>query len=320
MDISRLHRVLKIITLLQTRRHYGPDDLARELEVSRRTVYRDLNMLELAGIPFYYDREKGGYEIHNTYWLPPVNLDIEEALSLVALARTTVDREAIPLMGKALDAARKIESQLPLAIRAAVGELAENVRIRRGPVARHDQLDETYETVRRAIATRHTLAGRYISFAEKRQLPVTVDPYWLVFHDRAWYLLGHSHGHGEVRTFKLGRFAELKTMPGRFDPPTETLEDHLGNAWRFIPEGREYDVVLRFKPLVAANVAEVRWHRTQDVTWHDDGSIDFRVRVDGLGEIFWWVLGYGDQVRVLEPKTLRDRVRKTARSVAEKYE
>jgi proteasome accessory factor B len=319
MDISRLHRVLKVITLLQTNRYWSPAELARDLEVSRRTIYRDLNMLELAGIPFYFDRQKGGYTIHQTYWLPPINLSVEEALSLVALAERCSTRESIPFLGKAVDAARKIESQLPLAIRAAVGHMTRSVVIRRGAVARHDELQGVYETARRAIADRRTLAGLYISFHEKKQLPVEIQPHWLVFHDRAWYVIGHSREHRAVRTFKLGRFVELQMLEERFAPPKKTLEDYLGNAWRFMPEGREYDVRLRFAPLVAPNVAEVRWHKTQQIAWQDDGSLLFDVRVDGLDEIFWWILGYGDQVEVLAPKPLRDRVKRTVENLANAY-
>ena len=320
MDISRLHRVLKIVTLLQTRRHWGPDELARELQVSRRTVYRDLNMLELAGIPFYFDRSLGGYSIHQTYWLPPINLSLDEALSLMALVEASSGRGAsVPLLDPAADAVRKIESRLPLAIRDAVGRLSRRISVRRTPQARHDQLEPIYEAARAAVAAQQTVRGRYISFADRKQIRVQLDPYWLVFHERAWYLLGRSHQHREIRTFKLGRFAELVPTGQKFKAPAGSLDDYLGNAWRFIPEGREVDVRLRFLPLVAANVAEVRWHKTQSVTWQDDGSILFDVRVDGLGEIAWWILGYGDQVEVLAPKPLRTRIRDIALRMAATY-
>jgi len=251
MDISRLHRVLKIITLLQTRRYYSVESLADELEVSRRTIYRDLNMLELAGVPFYYDRSRRGYIIHQTYWLPPINLDLEEALSLIAVAAAAGDESGVPLLGKASDAARKIESQLPLTIRAAVGQAASGLTVRRSPVARHEGLEGAYHTVREAVARRHVLRGRYISFYEKKQIDVTMEPYWLVFHERAWYVIGRCCRNDDIRTFKLGRFVELRELAETFKAPARTLEEHLGNAWRFMPEGRQYDVSLRFSRLVA---------------------------------------------------------------------
>jgi len=80
-------------------------------------------------------------------------------------------------------------------------------------------------------------------------------------------------------------------------------------------EGKIYNVKLRFLPKVADNVTEIQWHSTQKVTRNNDGSATIEFRVDGLGEISWWILGYGDQVQVLAPKALRGKVLKTAKNM-----
>jgi predicted DNA-binding transcriptional regulator YafY len=79
-----------------------------------------------------------------------------------------------------------------------------------------------------------------------------------------------------------------------------------------IPEGELYDVHLHFAAKVARNVGEVQWHANQEVTFRPDGSCDFRVRVDGYYEISWWIMGYGDQVEVLSPEPLRERMAEVA--------
>jgi len=87
-----------------------------------------------------------------------------------------------------------------------------------------------------------------------------------------------------------------------------------------IPEkGRDRQVVVRFSKLVAQNVAEVHWHKTQRVALRDDGSADFHVTVSGLNEISWWILGYGDQAEVIEPPELRQLIAERAKRMAEKY-
>jgi proteasome accessory factor B len=95
------------------------------------------------------------------------------------------------------------------------------------------------------------------------------------------------------------------------------LSDYIGRAWSLIPEGRIYNVKLRFLPRVANNVAEVQWHSTQKVTFAKDGSAIVEFRVDGIGEIFWWILGYGDQVQVLSPRSLRQKIVSAARNMVE---
>ncbi|MBN2455133.1 MAG: WYL domain-containing protein [Sedimentisphaerales bacterium] len=82
-----------------------------------------------------------------------------------------------------------------------------------------------------------------------------------------------------------------------------------------IPEGRIYNVKLRFMPMVAENVAEVYWHDTQKFKRQENGSVIAEFRVDGLNEIAWWILGYGDQVEVLAPKKLRKKIAQVAANV-----
>jgi proteasome accessory factor B len=87
-----------------------------------------------------------------------------------------------------------------------------------------------------------------------------------------------------------------------------------------IPEpGRDSRVLIRFSKLVAQNVAEVVWHKTQQTAARDDGTLDFRVTVSGINEISWWILGYGDEAEVLEPPALRRLVAERAARMAQRY-
>ncbi|MDP6380958.1 MAG: WYL domain-containing protein, partial [Phycisphaerae bacterium] len=282
MEVGRLHRVLKIITLLQTQVFYNADQIGRECGVSRRTIYRDLNMLEAAGIPLYYDRKKGGYQIHHTCFLPPVNLSVEEALSIILSAGELEAEHKRPLLAPAFDAAAKLESALPIGMRAMVGQMLQRMKVRGQKFARHHNLEETCRELRSCILHRRRADMTYISFHEEKQIRTRLSPYWLLFHGRAWYVIGHSSLHKAVRTFKLGRIKGLKATSKSFEfPKRMTLDDYLGNAWQMIREGTVYHVKLRFARLVAPNVAEVNWHKTQKIAWHDDGTITFEVDVDG---------------------------------------
>ena len=320
MSISRIYRLLRLITVLQGRRHYTPDELARELEVSRRTVFRDLNMLELAHIPYYFDPDSQGYKLGEHFFLPPVNLTLPEALAVLMLAGRLRGASQLPLLMHGVQAAAKIESALPQAVRQHVGSVIDHLSVALGPISRHDGLDTTFNQLAEAVAGKRICRLVYISFHARRQLVLNVRPLRLVFHGRAWYLLAYSARHKEVRTFKLGRIRKAEVTSRTFTEPAGVdLERYFGDAWSMIPEGRLYDVHLRFAPKVAGNVAEVSWHRSQKVQFNDDGSMDFRVTVDGLGEISWWILGYGDQVEALAPQELRQRLGQVAAAVAARY-
>jgi len=320
MSTSRIYRLLKLITLLQQRRSYTATELAQELEVSKRTVFRDLNVLEMAQIPYFFDPDNGGYRISGDFFLPPVNLTVGEALAMLVLSGRLRETGSVPLMSEGARAAMKVEGALPEAIRNHVGKILRNLSMRIGPIARHDALEGLFDQLARAVADRRACKLTYISFYDQKQLRLTVHPVRLLFIARAWYLLAWSRAHKALRTFKLSRIRKLAVQKETFAPVSDCrIRKHFGNAWCMIPEGREYNVHLHFEPKVAGNVAEVRWHPTQQVHWREDGSLDYRVRVDGLGEITWWVLGYGDQVEALAPPELRRQIARIARDVGRRH-
>ena len=320
MSVSRVYRLLRLITLLQTRGGYSATELANELEVSRRTIFRDLNMLEMARIPYYFDPDRGGYRISSHFFLPPVNLTLTEALAVLLLTRRGPKAGQVPLLSQGARAAVKLESALPKAIREHVGSVMDRMSFSTGPLSKHEGLDAMFDELAEATARRKVCRIVYISFHERKQIQTTIHPLRLMFIGRAWYLIAHSAKHRQVRTFKLARIRKCILTGRTFETPKDADPgEYLGDAWQMIPEGRLYDVHLRFAPKVAGNVAEVRWHHSQRVDFNDDGSADFRAKVDGLGEITWWILGYGDQVEVLSPPELRARVAETAQSMLGMY-
>ncbi|MDY7011432.1 MAG: WYL domain-containing protein [Planctomycetota bacterium] len=322
MKISRIYRLLRLITMLQSGRSYTVAQLADELEVSRRTVFRDLNVLEMAHIPYYYDRDEKSYRINHFFFLSPVNLTLPEALAMMVPAGQSSSSSSGPLCAARARGALKLESVLPQAVRDYLGTIMDHLKMVPPPPARQEGLEGMFDRLAVAVAERKLCRIVYISFHEHRQINVTVEPARLMFVGRAWYMIGYSHRHRQRRTFKLGRIKKLTVQNRKFDPTDHSETDgqrDFGDAWSMIPEGRIYRVHLRFRPKVAGNVAEVNWHHSQRVEWNDDGSIDFHVRVDGLGEIAWWILGYGDQVRVISPVSLARRVAGVARKVAAQY-
>lgn len=320
MSVSRIHRLIRLIVLLQSSRCYSANELAAELAVSRRTIFRDLRMLELAGIPFYYDRAAGGYRILSTFFLRPVSLNLEEALSILVLAQGLGQKAGIPYLSPAWRAANKIESSLPAGIREEIGSIAQHMRIAGARMTHPDHGEEVFNLCRRAVQERRKVRLVYGSLYEGRTIRTTLSPYALFFGERAWYLIGRSSMHRAVRMFKLDRVQEVALHGDGFRrPPSFSVERFLGNAWHLIRGDRQYTVRIRFQPKVATNVAEVRWHRTQSVAWQPDGSMIFTVTVAGVDEIAWWVLGYGACAEVLQPAALRRRVAAMLSEAADQY-
>jgi proteasome accessory factor B len=309
---------VQILTTLQAGKSYAAGDLAKIFGLSRRTVFRDLKELQSIGIPYHYDATAGGYRMDPEFFLPPVDLSLREALSLLLLVHKARSQIQLPFKNSALLAALKIENNLPVKIRQYCNRALQNISTKANAQALTRLLDRMFVQLQNAISRKCKVGIRYHSLFEDSITDVTLSPYHLLYNRRAWYVVGFSSLHKGIRTFKFNRIKDLKLLDEYFiDGDDFDLYEYLGRAWSMIPEGRIYNIKLRFLPKVASNVSEVQWHNTQQVTRNRDGSATIEFRIDGLGEITWWILGYGNQVQVLAPKVLRNRIIEMAENIVE---
>lgn len=321
-SLQKIRRLMKLMEYLQSGRGHNSRDLAELCGITRRQVFRDLRLLQDAGLPVQFDSGRQSYRLPQATFLPPLELTVPEALSLIVLALGLGDgRRGIPLQEPARDAAIKLLGNLPAHFRQQIGDLAEQIHIQTPARTELTGGPATLERLHAALRRRRRLRLLYDSLFEQRQISTLLSPYKLLFVGHSWYVIGRSSLHRTVRTFHIGRILNCELLDDEYEIPRRfTLERYLGNAWRLIRErGPSRPVRVRFQPLVARNVAEVVWHHTQQLDWNDDGTLDFRVRVDGLQEISWWVLGYGDQAEVLEPPELRELVRNRIAGMQARY-
>lgn len=319
---GRIHRLLKILMLIQSGQARTAADLSSACAVTERTIYRDLNEIEGAGIAVPFNHESGRYEVGGDRFMPPVQLTPAEALSITVLCEQIARHEQIPFTGAAWRGLAKLTAGMPASLRDEVGAVANAVRIKTAQSIQPDGFAGVYERMQEAIAERRSLVCRYDSLnpdtndAEEFDF----DPYSLFFAVRAWYTVGFHHGRGAVRTLKLNRFTSTRLTQRVYAVPDDfTMDTHLGNAWRMMRGTPDHAVEIRFDPEFAETIADTLWHRTQSIQEEPDGSVIFRCTVSGLDEIAWWVLSMGPHCEVLKPAELRDRVRDAAAATARRY-
>jgi proteasome accessory factor B len=295
--------------------------LAKACGVGRRTIFRDLESLREAGVPLEFDREAQRFSIAKAFFLPPMNFTAQESLALLALAAEIGRYKQLPFCDAIYTAAMKLEGNLPAPLRREVRRMTKSIRFRLDKVAHLSGKAGIYEQLVEAIKKRHAVEIHYDSFTEWETIATKLRPYQLLFSRRSWYIIGRSSLHREVRIFNVARILTLKQLDESFTfPKSFDVAEYLGNAWHLIRDGsQDSHIVLRFKPLVAGNVAEVIWHKTQRLRFLDDGSLEFRATVSGLNEIAWWILGYGDQAEVIRPARLRRLIAQRARNMAAMY-
>jgi proteasome accessory factor B len=321
MNLSRIHRLLNLIGLLQAGREHSVDAIARACKVHRRTVFRDLDTLREAGVPLEFDVAKQRYAIPGIYYLPPTNFTPEEALTLIVLCHEMGDRSRLPFFEPVVSACLKLESALPGNLREQVRRVAGSMEIQPAPRSRLEGKAPVYRQLLEAVGRRQCVRIRYGSLTEWETICTRVEIYRLLFSRRSWYAIGRSSLHRSVRTFNVGRIEECEILADGYQIPANfSVDRYLRNAWHMIPEpGPDQEVLVRFQPMVAQNVAEILWHKTQRTSILPDGSLEFAATVSGLKEISWWILGYGDQAEVIRPEPLRQIIGRHAAKLHERY-
>jgi predicted DNA-binding transcriptional regulator YafY len=305
---DRMGRVLRLLQLIQRRGRWDAEAIARELECSVRTVFRDLTALELAGVPWAFDKVTGGYRVHPDYQFPVLQLTDEELLGQATATAATkaagldVTRGAGPTSEKlATGSGKKAEEVLREAQR-----FTEVLDLK---LADHGRHFDSIRTVQWALLTRRQVTGQYESPYEAKPLRLTLHPYRLCLIKSAWYLIAKTAGEPAPRTYRIIRFKSLRmTDRPAVIPRAFNLRDYLGNAWSVFRGKESHDVELRFAKEAADVVTETVWHHTQKTKWNADGTVTMTFTVDGLDEIVRWIVGWAGRVKVIAPAELRQKV------------
>jgi proteasome accessory factor B len=320
MKPPRINRIFEILAALQGGRGHNIDSLAQLCGISRRTVFRDLESLREAGLPLSYSEIDGAYRLEGGPRLSVSGFTPDEALAFLSVCHELTG-DNLPFFQAARSAALKLERTLAADVRRRLRRVLGAIKVQLEPQSALAGQQFVFQQLVQAVSHGQCVRIRYDDFSAGQVIVTRLSPFRLLFSRRSWYAIGQSSIHREVRTFNLARVLELTPLEDRYQVPQRfSVKRFLRNAWHMIPErGADREVRVRFRPLVARNVAEVAWHRTQRLSWNADGSLDYCVKVSGLKEISWWILGYGDQALVLEPPDLRALVGQRAAAMAGQY-
>lgn len=311
--MNRTDRLLAIVLQLQAKGWLRAEDLAAIFEISKRTIYRDMNALTEAGIPIVASPGQG-FALVEGYFLPPVNLNADEAVVLLLGAGMMADSFDDDYQRAAQSAAAKIRAALPVAIVEAVDQLEERMYFVRsvGQTTDLALLRRVRSAVVRQRRLRFTYHTRYAADDQAQANYREVDPYGLIHHEGKWYLVAYCHLRQGLRNFRLERIEGLETLPRSFERPADfTLRDQR--------DDRELVVRVLFDCTVARWVQEEPSFFQESVEEQgDDLLVTYRVRQ--FDEIAGWLLSWGSRVRVLEPPALRDHLASEAEAILANYE
>ena len=305
---TKLSRVLRVLQLIQGRGRWNVGDIAAELDCSERTVFRDLQVLEMAGIPWVFDEEAQCYRVRPGWQFPVMNLTDDELLGQVT-ATVIAGSKGLRVGTGPRPAMSKLVATLSDERQQLLEDAEQLVSVLDLKLADHSRSNEIIRTIQWALLDNKQLVGQYGSPYQENPVRLTLHPYRLCLAQQAWYLVARPVDKDRPKTYRVTRFKSLRALDAIADVPDQfDLKGYFGNAWGVFRGTETFDVELLFSKDAAPLVTETIWHSTQKVKQHSDGTATLTFQVDGLEEILWWVLGWSGRVKVVAPQQLKTLV------------
>lgn len=297
--MNRIDRLFAILLELQHKRRLRAVDLARQFEISKRTIYRDMSALNQMGIPIAALPGEG-FELVEGFYLPPLMFNENEAVALTLGLRLLTQQAAGSLTQSADSASAKIKVALPEQVRVKSEALSGIIGFIT-PSQKFNLDDSQLLLIQKAIQEKQVMHIRYHGYRKDEISERDVEPHQLYYSDGVWYFEAYCRLRKDVREFRLSRVEKLTLLDQHFSKRRKSKA----------AAARMVEVRIRFDARI------LRWVRErQHYGFVREKNSVMTYHVHDVSEITSWILGWGAEAEVLAPKDLRKELRETAKKLA----
>ena len=315
-----LERMMQIHSRLKDRHFPNCRKIATELEVSPKTIQRDIDFMRYRlGLPIEYDPLRFGF-----YYSEPVsgfpNIEVSEGeiTALFVAQKALAQYKGTPFEQPLRTAFRKITDGLTDRVAFSWSDLDSVISFHNVGSSPADL--ETFEDVSKAVLRSVEIHFKYRKLRGRDYELRLLQPYHLACLENQWYVFGHDLEREQLRTFALPRMRDVRLTTTRFRRPADfSIGKLLRGSFGAHSGKKNYQIRLEFDPFAGRLVAERTWHESQRIRTKRDGSIVLELELTGLEEIERWILSWGSHVRVLAPEELAQQVRGEANAIGKIY-
>jgi len=308
--------MLRIHQALHSGTYPNARTLARQLEVSTKSIHRDLEfMRDRLELPIQYDaRQFGFYYTEHVKAFPTLQITEGEIFALVVAEKALQQYRGTSFERPLLSALKKMEQSLPDTLSLSLDEVAQTIsfRTRAEPV-----LDlEIFDVLAKATAARRQLELTYRKPGQPHPEQRIVDPYHLANINGEWFLFAFDHLRKDLRTFVPARIKAIRPTGNTFERRQAfSLDKRLRGSFGVQSGHGEFEVVIRFNDRVAEYIREKKWHDSQQLRELKQGGVEMRLQLSSLAEVGRWGLSWAGDAVVVRPPELAQWVRQAARKV-----
>ncbi len=312
--IKRFDRIVAILIQLQSKRIVRAQDLADRFGVSLRTIYRDIRSLEASGVPI--SSEAGiGYSIMEGFRLPPIMFTREEAGSFVA-AEKLMQKFTDKSLGAYHESAMyKVKSVLRGREKDWISALESQVQINPAQSLFNENIPDALEILFESIAEKKQVFLRYHSLESETSSERLIEPVGLFHENNFWYVLGFCHFRKDYRQFRTDRMLKIQRTNTNYTLAHGTLDQHRTET----EDLQKTKVRIMVDKQIARYIGSTR---------NQYGFVSEEPKMDGVEMTFMtshihngfarWYLMFGDYATVLEPESLKERIRELLKTTEKK--
>ena len=311
---------MRFHNLVRNQEYPNCTTLAREFEVSIRTIKRDLDFMKYRmDLPLEFDGHRNGYHYTRPVeQFPQLPISEAEVFALLVAHKAIAQYHGTPFERPLEMAFRKLTGQLDRSVQFSLGNLDEVLSFR--PFAPEDADLETFQIITRALKERRELRFLYRNLGADKAHWRLVRPYHIACIDNHWYVFAFDVKRDAMRTFALTRLRAPEIMQERFSVSKKfSLNEYLQGSFNVFKGGDDYEVVIDFDSWAADLIRGRRWHSSQELTELPGRQIRLRMRLNSIEEAERWVLSWGTHATVVRPQALAVRLCSIAVALQDRY-
>lgn len=309
----KIDRLLSIIVYLLNHELVSARILADRFGVTIRTIQRDLESIELAGIPVIaVQGPNGGYGIMENFKIDRQLVSLEDLYYIITSLQSVSETLTDEKMDGTLE---KVKNLLPAGEADFLSEKNGKLSIDFSMLGGDPRHQDSFRLIKEAVDSERLLQFNYTNNKLESSLR-TVEPLTIAFKWRAWYLFGWCCDKEDYRLFRISRTRNPKILPTRIKRKKISFETYL-ETQNQNNNIRMLDLVLKFHPSMSALVEE--YYPPESSHKDSEGFLIVQTSMPDDGWMYGFLLSYGDFVTVLEPSSVREGLRIMAEQIKNKY-
>ena len=315
-----IERMMRIHRLIENKEYPNCSKMAREFEMSVRTVKRDVDFMKTRlDMPIEFDVRRNGY--HYTEPVPHFpQMPISEAdtFALFIASKAIEQYRGTPLQRMLEATFRKVTGQLDQSVRFSLGSLNGVLSFR--PFAPGDAELKDFNLLMRGVSEWRAVKFMYRNRGQVKAQQRHVRPYHIACVDNQWCLFAFDVDRKAMRTFVLARLSKPAFTGRRFEVSKKfDLNEYLRGSLGLFKGQDDFEVAVELDAWAADDVRGRRLHSSQEITELPRGMLRVRLRLDSLEEAERWVLSLGTHATVIRPDKLRERLMRAAEELWQRY-